>query len=343
MKQPQLQIARHYTPLPPPPSPGFDGVATTSTVAAPPTASGSPGAAQQLQFYVRQYDGGEVSTYLSRLRAGELIEIRGPHLGFDLGARLGQQEGEQGATLAQRRRKVVFLAGGTGVAPALQVAAYVLGRKDDDDVEVEILWASRSSVDCAGAQRIPVEKRRGWWSFSSSGGKKAVDERQHLEEEPSAVVRQIRELQAAYEKRNRKQLLEVKCAVDEEGSMIQAQNIMEAVGSAAQEIQVLASPSCQFHSQQQLEYSTEESDVSGNGSQGDGKKIVAPPQCTCSGEGVKGKNLLIVSGPDGFVSAYVGPKVWANGGERQGPVGGVVRGLIKDKPEIWKDWLVLKQ
>lgn len=281
-----------------------------------------------------------MSTYLSRLRAGEPIEIRGPHLGFDLGARLGQQEEERddGASRSQWRRKVVFLAGGTGVAPALQVAEYVLGRKDD--VKVEVLWASRSGVDCAGAQRVPVEGR-GWWSWSwslfSSGGKQAVAER-HLKEEPSAVVRQVRALQAAYEKQN-KQLV-VKCAVDEEGSMIKARDILKAMGSSVQ-LQELGAPSCHFHSQRQLEYSTEESDVSSAGSHGDEK--MAAPCCTCQGEGVKGKNLLIVSGPDGFVSAYVGPKVWANGGERQGPVGGVVRGLMKDKPESWNSWLVLKQ
>lgn len=285
---------------------------------------------QQLQFYVRQYDGGEVSTYLSRLRAGEPIEIRGPHLGFDLGARLGQGE-EQGPQ--PQRRKVLFLAGGTGVAPALQVAEYVLGRRDD--VEVEVLWASRSGVDCAGVQRMPVE-RRGWWF--SSGGKGPVDER-HLKEEPSAVVRQIRELQAAYIKKNKQ--LEVKCAVDEEGSMIKARDILEAVARSPK-LEEMASPSCHFHSQQQLEHSTEESDFSLGGSHDDEKNIPAP-RCNCTGERGKGKNLLIVSGPDGFVSAYVGHKVWANGGERQGPVGGVVRELMKDKPETWKSWLVLKQ
>lgn len=267
-----------------------------------------------------------MSTYLSRLRAGEPIEIRGPHLGFDLGARLGQEQGPQ-----PQRRKVLFLAGGTGVAPALQVADYVLGRQDG--VVVEILWASRSSVDCAGAQRIPVEKR-GWFS----SGKGAVDER-HLKEEPSAVVRQIRELQGAYAKKNKQ--LEVKCAVDEEGSMIKARDILEAVGSSPK-LEGMASPSCHFHSQQQLEYSTEESDVSLGGSHDDEKNILAP-RCTCTGERGKGKNLLIVSGPDGFVNAYVGRKVWANGGERQGSVGGVVRGLMKDKPDTWKSWLVLKQ
>ncbi|KAJ4389347.1 mitochondrial peripheral inner membrane protein [Gnomoniopsis smithogilvyi] len=266
VKQPQLQIARHYTPLP-----------------------GQAAAAGQLQFYA-----------------------------------WGKEEEEEG------RRKVVFLAGGTGVAPALQAGEYALGR---EGVNVEILWANRSGVDCAGCQRLPAE-RSGW--FSSGVG--PVDER-HLEEEPSAVVRQIRELQAGYEEKGRK--LEVKCAVDEEGSIVKARNIMDAVGEFGP-LQGLSSPSCHFHSQQQLKHSTEESDVSNSGDNGDERNNAAPT-CTCKGEGVKGKNLFIVSGPDGFVSAYVGPKVWADGGERQGPVGGVVSALMQGNPEIWKDWLILKQ
>lgn len=309
VKQPQLQIARHYTPLP--------GGQTTPVSAAAAAAAAGP----QLRFYVRRYDSGEVSTYLSRLGAGAPVEIRGPHLGFDLGARLGEGQKET--------RKVVVLAGGTGVAPALQAGEYALGR---EGVEVEVLWANRSGVDCAGCQRLPAAWN--WWFASGTG---SVDESQ---EESSAIVRQIRELQAAYERKGR--MLEVKCAVDDEGSKVKARDIMDVVGSSAQRLQCPPSVSCHFHSQQRLEYSTEESDVSDGGRDGDARNVAAP-QCTCVGEGAKGKNLFITSGPDGFVSAFVGPKVWANGGERQGPVGGVASELIKKYPEAWKHWLVVKQ
>lgn len=263
-----------------------------------------------------------MSTYLSRLRAGEPIEIRGPHLGFDLGRRLGEQG-----------RKVVFLAGGTGVAPALQAGEYALRR--EGGVEVEILWANRSCMDCAGCQRLPAENR-GWFSSRGSG---AVEDERHLKEEPSAVVRQIRGLQAAYKSKGQK--LEVRCAVDEERSTVKARDIMDAVERPGQ-FQGPSSPSCHFHSQQQLEFSMEESDISDDGKDGD-EKNVAARQCTCMGEGAKGKNVCIISGPDGFVSAFVGPKVWADGGERQGPVGGLVSASMKEKPEVWKNWLVLKQ
>ena len=40
-----------------------------------------------------------------------------------------------------------------------------------------------------------------------------------------------------------------------------------------------------------------------------------------------GDRLLFVSGPDGFVSHWAGPKLWVNGRETQGPLGGVLSTL----------------
>jgi hypothetical protein len=36
----------------------------------------------------------------------------------------------------------------------------------------------------------------------------------------------------------------------------------------------------------------------------------------------KGSRLIIVSGPDGFIEHWAGKKLWANGREVQGPLGG---------------------
>ncbi|KAG5912898.1 hypothetical protein E4U42_001732, partial [Claviceps africana] len=80
-KQPEVQIARHYTPLPPRDDEDpRDG---------------------RLRFYVRVVGGGEMSKYLHRLRAGDEVYLRGPHPGFDVLGRLSAC------------RHVVFLAGGT--------------------------------------------------------------------------------------------------------------------------------------------------------------------------------------------------------------------------------------
>jgi hypothetical protein len=53
-----------------------------------------------------------------------------------------------------------------------------------------------------------------------------------------------------------------------------------------------------------------------------------------------GKNLLMVSGPEGFINAFAGPKRWAEGKELQGPVGGMIRKLMGET--LGRGWLVLK-
>ncbi len=40
-----------------------------------------------------------------------------------------------------------------------------------------------------------------------------------------------------------------------------------------------------------------------------------------------GKKVVFVSGPEGFVSYWAGPKQWMNGHEVQGPLGGVLSTL----------------
>ncbi|KAI7109207.1 hypothetical protein KC352_g36485, partial [Hortaea werneckii] len=96
-KQPQLQIARAYTILPP-----IEGQEP-----------------QELRFLIRKERNGEVSGYLHRLQLGAEIEVRGPSVDYVLPEKIG---------------KVMFLAGGTGIAPAIQIASEV-----DDGVDVHIL------------------------------------------------------------------------------------------------------------------------------------------------------------------------------------------------------------
>ena len=118
-KQPELQIARSYTPLPP----GEDD---------------SPG---DLRFLIRREAKGEVSRYLSRMTVGEQLELRGPHPELEL---------------PQEVSNVVFLAGGTGIAPALQVAHTLLeARKSSERLpNIRIIWANRKREDCIGGAEL---------------------------------------------------------------------------------------------------------------------------------------------------------------------------------------------
>ncbi|PVH86653.1 ferredoxin reductase-like protein [Cadophora sp. DSE1049] len=119
IKQPQLQIARAYTPLPP--------------------NKGDPKG--DLRLLIRKEHKGEVSGYLHTLGVGSQIHLRGPHEEFDL---------------PERVTDVVFLAGGTGIAPALQVAYTLLeGRHTDvEKPNMHIVWASRKRADCEGGADV---------------------------------------------------------------------------------------------------------------------------------------------------------------------------------------------
>ncbi|KAI9149423.1 Cytochrome c mitochondrial import factor CYC2 [Paramyrothecium foliicola] len=128
-KQPQVQIARHYTPLPP-------------LQHEDPT-DGS------LRFYIRAVGDGEMSNYLGRLGVGNDVWLRGPHTGFDLLGRLGD------------KKSVVFLAGGTGVVPGLQAARAVLDQ--DEHANVTLLWSIRKREELDAAS--PAQKP--WWDFWS--------------------------------------------------------------------------------------------------------------------------------------------------------------------------------
>lgn len=118
-KQPQLQIVRAYTPIP-----SRDAQSMQDS--------------DQLRFLIRNDAYGEVSSYLHRLPIGSQIELRGPNFEYEISPEVKQ---------------VVFFAGGTGIAPALQVAHILFGSKlYGKDRKLHILWANRKREDCVGGQ-----------------------------------------------------------------------------------------------------------------------------------------------------------------------------------------------
>lgn len=122
VKQPQIQIERAYTPLPPTFSKGYDPKENCSNL---------------LRFLIR-HERGEVSTYLDRLPLGAQVELRGPSIEY---------------RVPENVDEVLFLAGGTGIAPALQVAHTlfrVRAGRDEKLPKLQILWANRKREDCVG-------------------------------------------------------------------------------------------------------------------------------------------------------------------------------------------------
>ncbi|ROT39121.1 hypothetical protein SODALDRAFT_332543 [Sodiomyces alkalinus F11] len=355
VKQPQLQIAREYTPLPP--------------------LSSAPDHAAVVRLLVRAVDGGEVSTYLSRLPVGSRVELRGPHGGFDLHSRLGLYGKEEidgvsaaGGEEPQREqggKQVVFLAGGTGIATALQAAHSVLEDDDDDDDDdakpnVKILWAMRSRSDMQDLSASTGGKSssgsRPWWRSFLSGSFASDDEAEEIRgpdfAAPTSITAQLLSMKARHGDRVR-----VHSVVDDEGTAITPKDLLGALrhGSGASKGTAPAPapaaavslsktstststppPPCEFHSQP-LQANMPD------GAPNQGRKDLASREaCRCPPEDAPGKNLLLVSGPDGFIAAYVGPRPWEGGAQVQGTVGGVLGELERRDPGLLKDWIVLK-
>ncbi|CCX13028.1 hypothetical protein FPQ18DRAFT_336662 [Pyronema domesticum] len=117
IKNPYVQIARHYTPL--------------------------PSKDDKIRLLIKREPDGEMSRYLFTLKPGATIELRGPHTEYELHP-------------AAHASKLLFLAGGTGIAPALQCAQKLLD--SSENASMRILWAVRHRSETEGAVSEELEK-----------------------------------------------------------------------------------------------------------------------------------------------------------------------------------------
>jgi hypothetical protein len=257
-KQPQLQIARAYTPLP----------------SNPDEADDEDG--HSLRFLIRQETGGEMSTYLHRLPAGSTIELRGPTVEYELPPDI---------------KEVVFLAGGTGIAPAMQVAE-ALSRSPGS--KMHLLWANRRREECEGGfgdeamiNTNGKQPQLSWWK-----GLLGLEQtrKQTLPAGTPKVASKgliVQELEALNERSQAATGgLNVQYYVDEERSFINPHEVEKRIHTESPEKQ--------------------------------------------------GSRLILISGPDGFVNYWAGKKLWVEGREMQGPLGGVLA-----KMDL-KNWKVVK-
>ena len=322
VKQPQLQIARDYTPLP--------DVGDAN-------AKRGDDDDIEIRIFVRTIPGGEVSRYLSQRVVGSTIDVRGPRLSFDVLSRLASREGGDAAptpTGLASQKQVVILAGGTGIATALQAAASVLGTSPSGGtIPVAILWANRLAQNSVGL---------------AAGDASAAN----------PVVRDLRALQAQHGADR----VRVLSYVDAQQTFIKSGDVHTFVsgpgggrgwgvslwpfGSSAPAVAPSPPPSasalasaqpCVYHSKKTLERL--ESDPEYGSARAYCLCEHAPGRTPASSP--PGSSLILVSGPDGFVSAWAGPKTWAAGQERQGPVGGILGKMAATDPKL-AEWQVLK-
>ncbi|KAI9040908.1 cytochrome b5 reductase family protein [Aspergillus affinis] len=192
-KQPQLQIGRDYTPLP------SVSIGTEDE--------------DELRFFIRRDPFGEVSRYLHSLDVGTPIEIRGPKIECPVPADTQQ---------------VLFIAGGTGIAPALQ-AGYTLLRRTSSTHKprIHILWANRRREDCAGGvnDTTIAKPQRSWFSGSPlSSTSTPAPPPTHV----SPMVRELEALKTQYPGQ-----VTVDYYVDDENAFIEKNAILEFTKSGS--------------------------------------------------------------------------------------------------------------
>ena len=264
--QPELQIARSYTPL-------------------PPLEDAEP---EQLRLFVRHEPQGEVSTFLHKINRGTIVQLRGPHLEY---------------MIPQDVEEVLFIAGGTGIAPALQVAHTLFNYRTASSGKgprLRILWANRKREDSyRGLESqnlhkgvVPkVQSLADRWKGKSelereSEGDQAAPA--SMDQSQTALVREVESLKVQHPGK-----VDVDYFVDEDSSFITESTLR-----------------------------THLSDMNPNSGQSPEEK----PAC---------KRIVLVSGPEGFISFYAGPKFMKGRKEVQGPLGGM---LEKIDPKGWDVW-----
>lgn len=309
-KQPQIQVVRAYTPLP-----ILDGKLRYMT------------------FLVRHEKNGEVSNWLKRLPVGSPIELRGPFVEFEM---------------PKDTDRVIFLAGGTGIAPAMQAAEALLRKpartSDQDDLDqsrkhIDILWAVRHREDCVGAPPA-ADRKRGWLSTSSTTEAKSwlnlsslwkstppstssIDATSTAEQqpvEPNATVSMLNQLQTRYPGQ-----ISITYCIDEEWSFITADTLKQTLNKIHTTPSVTTAVSEAPATTPQIPSTSPQAqpDPSSSALTSTSSPSSPPPPPP--------KTQILISGPSGFIAALAGPKVWTAEGEEQGPLGGM---LGKVLPEL---------
>ncbi|KIW89775.1 uncharacterized protein Z519_09932 [Cladophialophora bantiana CBS 173.52] len=267
-KQPQLQIVRAYTPL-------------------PPVDEKSAEEKGQIRFLIRKDPHGEVSSYLHRLHIGADIEMRGPNLEYELSPEVQQ---------------VVFFAGGTGIAPALQVAHALFegdrttgNEEADRDRKLHILWANRMREDCLGgvsddslADSSPPKPT--WSGFFSKPKQKPPPP---VSQKKGVIVQELETLKRRYPGQ-----ITVEYFVNAEDTWIDEDAVFQAL------------------------------------SRFDDKDF-SPGYATSQEQ-----RQILISGPPGFIAHLAGPKEWRNGREEQGAVSKLIAHAISKNPHNVKVWKI---
>lgn len=95
-------------------------------------------------------EGGKMSKVLDALKPGDTMDARGPtgRFWYQGHGKLAfkQRKWDEGPTAFHEAKRIVMLAGGSGITPMLQLVKHVL-KDPTDDTQLELLFANKSEED----------------------------------------------------------------------------------------------------------------------------------------------------------------------------------------------------
>lgn len=107
-------------------------------------------------------DGGKMSQHLESLKIGDTIKIRGPsgRLEYHGKGNLHIKERSSDITKKRQVKRLSMIAGGTGIAPMLQVIRQILKKSDSDPTKIALLFANQSEKDILLRQELEEEANK---------------------------------------------------------------------------------------------------------------------------------------------------------------------------------------
>jgi hypothetical protein len=208
-KQPHLQIGREYTPLPP--SHVLDG-ATQQSIAERGEAFGAKDS--DIHLLIRREKMGTMTRYLHGLHINAVVNLRGPYQDMEIPTDVDE---------------VLFLAGGTGISPALQVAN-ILSRRPN--AKMHVFWANRRRDECLGAPTTASNFNGSRSFFSLWGSSNGTDaEKPQLTPADSGEIGLVVKVIEEMKNNVPKGTLNVQYFVDEEDTFIGQKDVQRVLGS----------------------------------------------------------------------------------------------------------------
>ena len=225
---------------------------------------------------------------LHKINRGTIVNLRGPNIEYEIPEDVDE---------------ILFLAGGTGIAPALQVAHTLFHHRvhpTKGSPELRILWANRRREDSINGLDAVSDQ----WPHPDSAlrTQKLTDQAQR---EPPSQSEETVKVASAPSKPSQTPLVEeVESIRARHGGKVIVDYLIDEEGSYISESLL--------------------------------RTYLSGIDQTANQNGTPRTKVILVSGPDGFVDAFAGPKTWQGGREIQGPLGGLLKKIDPKGWEIWK-------